>query len=561
MRRLLYLEDLYNFYVSQGKNVKFSSKNTDATIVVHIDEPFAFSEKDQDDLNLTCPIRLCHIDKNVNKSKITMSSMEEAIPSAYNMPILAYIYKDDDGNYQFAGHEFFVNDENEIEYEEVPVGTIPESASLQLVYDEDADKTYLDGNGIIWRTYSRAADIIEREKKLWVSVELVVDELSFDSKEKVLVLEKFRFSGVTILGRDRYTGEEIQPGMVGSNISLADFSEKNNSVFSHNDKVIELLSILNEKIDNLNIQQISKEGGKEPSMKKNFEMDSNEAEAEVKETPSAKFDGDDPVVEEPSTEEETTEEESTETDEPVVEDPVVEEPVNNETVSEEGEDVLVTQHDDDDEDTKKTMSVSVSRGDVTKTFAVSLQDKIEALYTLVNDTYAEQDGVWYDCDVYDDEKYVIMHSWWTNDAYKQSYKVKKDVYSLVGDRVPVKAVWCTEDEQKALENMRANYSAIQEELAQFKAEPEKLAIIHSECYEQISDTEAFKKLAERDTYFSMSVEDVRAEADRQLLEYAKHNEIKFADKAEKKSVGVNIFAKPTDKKPTGNTRYGKLFTK
>ena len=573
--KLLYLEDLYNFFVSQNKNVKFSSKDSDTTIVVHIDEPLTYSKTEDNDLILNTPIRLCHTEKNINKSYISEKAMKDAIPTAYNMPILGYIWKDsEDEEYKFAGHEFFINEDNEVEYEEVPVGCIPESAGLELVYDEDADKTYLDGNGIIWRTYSRAAEILEREKQLSCSVELVVDELSFDSKEKVLVIDKFRFSGVTILQADKETGEEIKPGMQGANISIADFSEKNNSVFSNNDKVIELLSALNEKIDNLNINESLKEGGN-LDVKKEFEDEIEVAESEVEETSSETFeeepkkkkkDVDDPVIIEDESDEDDKEDDDDKDDDDKKDDDQPKD--EDESVVEsqdEPEDESNSEEDNGEEangEDESFYSVSVTRGEDTKTFSVSLQDKIEAIHVLVNDTYAEADGCYYDCTVYDEEKYVIMCSWWTGDAYKQSYKVKKDVYSLVGDRVRVKAVWCTEDEEKALENMRANYSSIEEKLAQYEAEPDKLAVLKDECYSQISETDAFKKLAERDTYFSMSVDEVRAEADRQLLEFAKHNTVEFSAKEEpKKTVGMRIFKNPTDKKSTGKSRYGGLFNK
>ena len=269
VKKLLYLSDLYNYYVSQNKNVKFSSKDNDTTIVVHVDEPFTYSESEDDELNMYCSIRLCHTLSNRNKSYISEKAMKEAIPTAYNMPILGYVYEDDNKEFQFAGHEFFIDNNNELVYEESPLGVIPESAELKLVKYDGDDRLYLEGTGIIWRTYSKASDIIEREKELSVSVELMVDELSFDSKNKELVIDKFRFSGVTILGRDRNTGAEIQPGMENSMISIADFSEKNNSVFSSN-KVIELLSALNEKLDNLNINESFKEGGNQ-SVKKKFE--------------------------------------------------------------------------------------------------------------------------------------------------------------------------------------------------------------------------------------------------------------------------------------------------
>ena len=571
MKKLLYLSDLYNYYVSQNKSVKFSSKDNDTTIVVHVDEPLTYSADKDDDLNMYCPIRLCHTQSNVNKSYISEKAMKDAIPTAYNMPILGYTYQDDNEEYQFAGHEFFVNDENELVYEESPCGVIPESADLKLVKYDGDDKSYLEGVGIIWKTYTKASDIIEREKELSVSVELCVDELSFNSKTKELVIDKFRFSGVTILGKDRETGKEIQPGMENSKISISDFSENNNSVFSQNENVIKMLSDLKEKLDNLDIKFNSCR--KEETMKKEFE---EVTEEEIKETPSTEnFDEEGENVdyyEEPTEETETEEQEETpeeEVEEPVeepkAEEPVVEEtPVLREGSDEEGENELTIplgQRDDDDTAGSKKYSVEITDGDSKKQFSVSLQAKIEALYTLVNDTYAEQDGVMYDCEVFDEDKYVIMSSWWSNDAYKQSYKVKKDVYSLVGDRVPVKAVWCTEDEQKALESMRANYSSIEEKLAQYEAEPEKLEVLASEEYAQIKDTEVYKKLAERDTYFSMSKDELVEKLDACLLEFAKHNEIKFSSTEEKKSVGVKLFGNPSKKVSGKNGRYGGLFSK
>lgn len=581
MKKLLYLSDLYNFYVTQNKNVKFSSKDNDTTIVVHIDEPFTYSKNEENDLLMYTPIRLCHTLTNKNKSHIPEKAMEDAMSSAYNMPILGYIYKDENETFQFAGHEFFVNEDNELEYEEQPCGTIPESAGLKLVKYDNDDRSYLEGTGIIWRTYSKASDIIEREKELSVSVELVVDELSFDSKTKELVINKFRFSGVTILGKDRNTGEDIKPGMENSMISIGDFSEKNNSIFSQNEKVIEMLSALNEKIDNLNINsKILEEGGTD--VKKKFEEDS---EAKVKTTaevdpteetevgtPSENFDGDgdtDPDDVDYYGDDGDGDPSGDGDDTPSGDD-TDPEPEPSGDDEDEPEGIPAGQKDDDDADggegggtTKKpTFSVSVSHGETVKEFSISLQDKIEALYTLVNDTYSEADGCYYDCTVYDEDKYVIMSSWWTGNAYKQSYKVKKDVYSLVGDRVKVKAVWCTEDEEKALENMRANYSSIEEKLAQYESEPEKIQILESADYAQIKDTEAYKELAKRDTYFSMSKDELVKKLDSALLEFAKHNKIEFSStEPEKKSVGMKLFGNPSKKTTRGSSRYGELFSK
>ena len=581
MKKLLYLSDLYNYYVTQNKNVRFSSKDDDTTIVVHIDEPFTFAENESDDLNLFAPIRLCHTKSNVNKSSISEKAMKNAMDTAYEMPVLAYIYPDPDNEEQltFAGHEFYVDENNEVVYEEAPVGVISSKSKLELVYDKDADKTYLDGVAKIWRTYTKAAEILEREKKFWVSVELCVDDLSYSAKDKELVINAFRFSGVTILGKSRQDGSEIRPGMTGANITIEDFSEKNNSVFSQNEKVIGMLSVLNEKLDNLNINIFSKEGGTKP-VRKEFEENSEVAEAEVKETPSAEvFDGEE-NTEEPDFYEEGGEEggdggdggDPTPDPEP---DPTPDsEPEPDPTPDPEPEPADDDDEDDDtptnpgliddDEDDKKkrqySIECTIEHDGVKKSFS-TIRDQLVALTTLVNETYGEADNCFYDCDADPESKVVYMHDYWNDKHYRQSYSVKKDVYSLKGDRTAVYCIYVSDIEKKQLEDMRANYSSIEEKLAQYEAEPEKLAVLADECYSQIADTDAYKKLAERDTYFSMSVHEVRAELDKQLLEFAKGHKVEFAVKGDKKPVGMKVFKNPSEKKSKGTSRYGGIFSR
>ena len=76
----------------------------------------------------------------------------------------------------------------------------------------------------------------------------------------------------------------------------------------------------------------------------------------------------------------------------------------------------------------------------------------------------------------------------------------------------------------SLEQMKANYSSIEEKLQQYESEPEKLEVLASEEYSQIKDTDAYKELAKRDTYFSMSKDELVEKLDACLLEFAKHNE-------------------------------------
>lgn len=576
-KKLLTLDDLVLF-CQQNNFTKFSAKESGYQLAVQVPTTFEIEEESDDDHRgmLRLKFRILHDGLNRNGSFVSHEAAQKAAKTIADRPIMAAIHKLDDGSYDFEAHEMEIieNDEGEYEvnYIEKQVGSFSSEKPF-WEYDDELNKNYLCAYGYVAEEYTKAADIIRNKGWTKNSCELNIEELAYNAKEKYLELKSFYLSASTLLGK-RDDGTEIGEGMLGSRADIADFSEVNNSLFSQNDKVIKLLSELNEKLDGLNIDQNLR---KEETMKDNFE---EKTEEEIKDSPSAEvFDGESEGGDEPDYYDDDPEggdgedggdPEPDPEPEPEPEPEPTPDPTPDPDPSSDDDDddsdesgIPLGQRDDDDTagSSKKKYSVSITRDDKTQTFSVSLQDKIDALYTLVNDTYSEQDAIWYDVDVFDDEKYIVMHSWWSNNAYKQSYKVKKDIYSLVGDRVPVKAVWCTEDEQKALENMKANYSSIEEKLAQYEAEPEKLEVLASEEYSQIRDTEVYKELSNRDTYFSMSKNELVEKLDACLLEFAKHNEIKFSKTEPKKSVGVKLFGNPSKKNATGKGRYGGMFKK
>lgn len=532
IKKLLSLVDLYNFYATQNKNVRFSSNESNSKIVVHIDEPFKFEKENDTSLTMQTHLRFCHTKDNVNKSFISKSSMEDAIPSAYNMPILGYIYKNEKDEYVFAGHEFYEDENGDIVYEEVPVGVVPESADLKLVYDKKEDKDYLEGNGLIWKTYSKASDILEREENLSVSVELEVEELSYDAKTKMLQIEKFKFSGVTILGENRYTGEEVKPGMRGAEISIADFSTENNSVFT--EELINEIKKFNTNFESLNLN--NKQGGQDMNLfeellakygvtEADVKFDYSEmSEDELKQAFAEAFKEADPE-EEPKGDEgdEPTEPEGDEgADDEGAEEGS--EPDNTDGEGKEGEDGTDEGNDDGDK-----YSLTLPDGTV-KNFSLSLGDIEGALNSLVNDTYCELDNDYYSTVVYPDDKQVVMCAWFSGLCYRQSYKRKKDTFTLEGERVQVHSIFVSDDEQKMLDDMKANYSSIEEKLGKYECEPEKINIINSEDYAGIKATEEYAEISKRENYFDLSKEELTKKLDEITLSYAKKNALKFSEK-------------------------------
>ena len=563
-KKLLYLEDLYDFYSTKYKrSTHFSSEKTGEPIVVQVHGKINFEESDKNkDGLLPVHLQACHTNLNVNNSNIEEPVMTSALPSFSNRPILGYIHKvvtdeNPDGQWEFYGHN--CHEENgELVYDEVPIGIIPESCNAQLVYDKEKNKTYCEVDGYIFEEYSRAAEILQREGECAVSVELSIRELSYDGKLKCLNIEDFWFSGVTILGKNEY-GDTIKPGMTGSNIKLADFSADNNSLFAkYENKMIEFQERLEKLESTCSNIQLSKEGGNDKNMDKFNELlekygktaedidfeyeDMTDEELESKfEEVFGKLEEDSPS--EPSNDEGTEDGDESEENPEVKEDNACGGGGSGTTKKKKKNNSIECSYEVDGE---------------TKKFAVSLQEKIYSIQDLVNATYAESDNTYYGVSVYED--YVVMCDYWSGRYYKQSYTSENDNYSLTGDRVEVYAEFVTADEQKELDAMRSNYAVLKE----FKETAEKNElhakreeILNSEKYEAVSETDAFKELVKNmDNY---SLEELEKEA--KIIFADNFNMETFAahtEKAQKNST-VKVFANVNKSKK--DSRYGNLFSK
>ena len=533
-KRLMTLSDLYNYYATQGKTQKFNYQESDSPIVVQIDGKLNFSKSDAMEGLYPARIQLNFIGDNLNQSRIEMKAQENALSSSKYRPILAYIHNVDDEP-QFYGHNMHVDDDGDVVYDEQPVGVIVEEAHIE--HDDEYNKDYAVANGYIWEEYSDAAYIIERDQKCDVSVELSIRELSYNAKDKILVLEDFYYSGCTVLGVDD-NGEKVNPAMPGSNITLADFSYKTDS-----DKLEQISNQLTELIEKF-------ESIKNTSRKE----DDPVADVELMEN-----------VEETTVQTEMAEETAVEPTEEEVAEVVLESTEETEAAPEEVENVEETMAADDENITEgHSISFSVTNGDANKEFSISLNDKLYAMSSLVNDTYGELDGDFYDVQVFEDDKIVEMYGWFSGKAYRQSYKMKKDTFQLQGDRVEIFRKYLSQDEINALEKMKADFAELQntysektELLEKYESEPKKMEILDSTKYSYVSETEEFNELVKN--HFDLSVEDVTKKADEILLSYAESGSLKFSVNEKKEHRDVNPI--PYVEKNSKPSRYGNLFSK
>ena len=554
-KKLLTVDDLVKF-CEQNNFAKFNSKESGYQICVQTPARFEKAES-EDPTMFYGNVLVMHTGTNRNKSALTEEAARKAIKNLAYKPVLAN-FCEIDGVKDFTSHDFDIDENGEYVYYEKQIGCFTADRAYMEQDQDHEDRMNIFAKVAIPREYTDAAEIIERKNGTKVSVELAVNELSYSAKDHLLMLEDVDVMGLTCLGVDPNTGDPVNEGMEGAHIQIEDFSAQNNSLVFNAEIINSIADAVISRISNKadDSAQILEEGGKDQVkfdelLEKygktvddiDFEYE-DLTDEELEEAFAKAFDEEDPSASEDEVKpEDDTQIEDFEDDDPDETDP--EEPEEEEAVI-------------DDDTLPRKVTHSVTYGEVTKEFSVSLQDKIYALSTLVNDTYSETDNAWYDVTVYDDEKYVVMKDWWNDKAFKQSYKVKKDVYSLVGDRVAVYAQYLTEDEIKKLDDMRANYSSISDKLSKYEAEPEKMEILNSQDYSQIAETAEFKELKTVDKHFDMSVDEVREAADGMLLDYAKSNKLEFAEHPKKKSVGMKQFGSKASKK---SGRYGNLFKK
>lgn len=544
--RILTLDNLYQFFVEQNKTVNFSSKDSKQPIVVTVSGKFEESENDMPGM-LKLKLKVCHTELNRNGSFISKENMEKAMPSLKYRPILAYIHTTSTGVEDFYAHNIeIVEDEDgeeKINYLERQVGCFTSDEPF-LEYDKDMDKTYVIAYAVIPEEYTSAAEIIRRKNGTKVSCEIVINELSYNAKEKYLDITDFYFGGTSLLGCNE-NGDPIGEGMQGARADISDFCHKE-PIYTFQDKMVEVLDRLNTTLSNFNNNSKEKgcdKMGKFEELLKQYNVTAEDITFETEglsdDELEVKFKEAFGESTETSNEPTTTEEENTSTSE------------GDNSEESKGEFVC-----------KKTCSINED-GNMTVAFDISHEDIRYALFNLIS-IYETEDDEWYFVsNVYDE--YFIFENWRGDKLYKQSYTVDGDNVSLSGDRQEVFKMVLTESEKLAIEKMREDYAALETEYNELKTfkdnydaaqvKAQKDAIFARDEYSVLAEDEAFKTLMADAAKFS--VEEVESKVKSIFADFVIKTGEFSAKKDDKKQGAMHFSTKSVDK--TNKNPYGNLF--
>ena len=411
--KVMTLDDFYDYLVSKNKSIKFSKKEIDSSFIIGLEGNLTFNKETLKDGLTSVHLKAAHVGKNKNHSKIPEGAMKRNLNSIKDRPILAYFHQieiDGETKNVFGWHAMHEDEDGNTVYDEIPCGHVPSNAKPSLVYDSETDKDYIEVDACLYEEYTKAVEILEdSDGQCPVSVEIDVNDFSYDANEKILSIDDFIFKGITILGYYE-DGTEVQPAMEGANITLLNFNVSGSS-FELNqnstkggneemnlfEQLLEQYNITAEDVtfdyENMTDEELTAKfeevfgSAKDSDSTPESDFDNNEED----ESKQAEFEDDGNDSEEEDEEEDDDDDDDdddNEEEETIVNDEV---PVKKINASE------------NEQPEKQVDNNTINYSINGKEFSVSLNDKIYALSALVNDAYSEIDNAYYSVIVYDKE--------------------------------------------------------------------------------------------------------------------------------------------------------------
>lgn len=172
-------------------------------------------------------IDVMHTGANLNKTSFTKDTINKAVPTIRNTPILGYVVDElDEEDKDFKGHEHelrITDKDVKYVYAGQAYGVIPESCNPRWIVKDDGtgiEREYLRVDGLIWTKFSDPVDIFTRDGTKNHSVELTDMACGPADKNGNVPVGSFKFDGCCILST---TDPSIKPAMTGSCVT-ANFS-------------------------------------------------------------------------------------------------------------------------------------------------------------------------------------------------------------------------------------------------------------------------------------------------------------------------------------------------
>ena len=204
--------------------------------------------------------KIVNVGKNNNDTSFSKESIERALPTLYNIPLI--------GIYSEIENDFKSHAKNDLERKQTyAIGTIPESCNAH--FEEDMGMEYLVADIVVWKEYfpdffNVIVNNEEKEKQTTISMEISL--LDYEKKDGIFDITEFSFNGICLLGTN------VRPGIPNAGLRVVRFEEgkidfEDNTLYQNllkeSNEEMEILSKYSEKalsIDNGEINKKNKKG-------------------------------------------------------------------------------------------------------------------------------------------------------------------------------------------------------------------------------------------------------------------------------------------------------------
>lgn len=179
-----------------------------------------------------CRCNVFYTGRNRNYSDITEEALQKFIQrKGYaNVPVVAHLMKDDDGNYHVGGHDFKLvisNEGMELVNECVAFGVIPEDCnpSMDLITERSGEqKQYFSVDIILWtHRYPIMNASFNDDVYFNQSMEISFEDYSIDGD--YVVVNDFTMSALCLLNRSMNPNDNIEPCFESSRVKKFSLNE------------------------------------------------------------------------------------------------------------------------------------------------------------------------------------------------------------------------------------------------------------------------------------------------------------------------------------------------
>lgn len=374
-----------------------------------------------------CRCRVMALGKNRNGSYFSKDAVDKAMHSFANVPVIAFLYKDDEGKYHVGGHQMeVVGDGNQLSMRSlcVPYGTVLENEfSYEDVAEADGTiATYLCCSLVLWTTrFPEIMDAIYDENTFFAqSMEITPVKVErFSEDERYFDIKEFNASALCLLGKSDIPEFNVEPCFPSASVMPYSLDEHFSTLMEElKAKLTECFAVAADKMTN--------DGGGQDDMDEN-------------------------KIVNPETNDNTeTFEENENVEETVVEG------------SETAEDTEDTQESEDNQTSESTAYELASKRVEKYRETVRALNTNEKYYYLMD--YDEK-YLYVSCDEFDGEAVKTK-------CYRAAYIDGEDV--TLGEFEEIEVMWLTKDEAETIDNMRREFAAYKDSHTADNAEVEEL---------------------------------------------------------------------------------------